>query len=345
MESKQIYTKITYNIEKRIGQYKDGKITANTLNENLLLNLSSLCRFLKNREKEKQKEPNADMNETILDVFVPFSRLSATLQKKIESMITIDESQEFEKDLNLDECEFGPVLEDNEINQNINPKTKEFTNLIDGAEEIDQSNPNHYLLDDNQSVCMSLMNHPIEGDGHDAFVQYNNNVKNIMNKNRGTFISTSSLLNESETRLSNFTVSERSERITMSDEKKQDIETAKTEFKNVLKTRAIEDTIKEMSIEYLRYMYEIYSKMKKSSDMPNLSKSELNEYKSLNFINQFKSFVLEIGISDKKFYEQCIREIIYNKNMFEFSEFLECFRKLLNLKFDQTFLKYKCKDI
>ena len=75
----------------------------------------------------------------------------------------------------------------------------------------------------------------------------------------------------------------------------------------------------------------------KSDNILNLQ----NENKSLNFINQFKSFILEIGISDKKFYEQCIRDIIYNKKMFQFSEFLECFKKLLHLKFDQTFLKYK----
>ena len=65
MESKQIYTKITYNIEKRIGQYKDGKITANTLNENLLLNLSSLCRFLKRtllgRHRKKLKNKRNQM--------------------------------------------------------------------------------------------------------------------------------------------------------------------------------------------------------------------------------------------------------------------------------------------
>ena len=61
----------------------------------------------------------------------------------------------------------------------------------------------------------------------------------------------------------------------------------------------------------------------------------------MNFINQFKSFILDIGISDKKFYEQCIREIIYNKTALQFGEFLEVFKKLLNLKFDQIFLKYK----
>ena len=78
--------------------------------------------------------------------------------------------------------------------------------------------------------------------------------------------------------------------------------------------------------------------MKKKSE-ETLSENSLN--RTLNFINQFKSFILDIGISDKKFYEQCIREIIYNKSELKFGEFLECFKKLVNLKFDQIYLKYK----
>lgn len=332
MESKTIYTKITYNIEKRIGQYREGKITSNTLNEQLIINLSSLCRFLKNREKEKEKSGKQDLNETILDVFVPFSRLSSILQKKLETLIAIDETQEYEKDLNLDECEFGPVLDDNEFKES--QKTKEFSSIIDNEDVIDNKDPNNnnYLMDDNQSVAMSLFNHPIEEAGFDGKSSFRDN---IALQKRGTMSTT--LGNETESRFSQITI--KTERFNFDEDRKQDLANARIEFKNILKQRTIDDTIKEMSIEYLRYMYDIYKKMKNSCD-----NSEQNEYKNLNFINQFKSFVLEIGISDKKFYEQCIREIIYNKNMFEFSEFLECFRKLLNLKFDQTFLKYKCKS-
>lgn len=83
-------------------------------------------------------------------------------------------------------------------------------------------------------------------------------------------------------------------------------------------------------------MYSIYSQIRQACNRN-------KECENLIFINKFKSFVLEIGISDKKFYEQCIREIIYNKNNLKFLEFLLCFHKLIYLKFDQNFLKYKCK--
>ncbi len=91
-----------------------------------------------------------------------------------------------------------------------------------------------------------------------------------------------------------------------------------------------------MNADYIRSMYSIYSQIKEACN-------KNKECENLIFINKFKSFVLEIGISDKKFYEQCIREIIYNKNNLKFIEFLLCFHKLIYLKFDQNFLKYKCK--
>ncbi len=91
-----------------------------------------------------------------------------------------------------------------------------------------------------------------------------------------------------------------------------------------------------MNADYIRAMWAIYSKIREVCDKNHI-------HGNLVFINQFKSFVLEIGISEKKFYEQCIREIIYNKNKLTFLEFILCFHKLIYLKFDQNFLKYKCK--
>jgi hypothetical protein len=74
-------------------------------------------------------------------------------------------------------------------------------------------------------------------------------------------------------------------------------------------------------------------------DKKKIEKNDKNE--NLIFINVFKNFILELGVCDKKFYEQCVREIIYNKNNFQFIDFLECFKRLLNLKYEQNFLKYK----
>jgi hypothetical protein len=337
MDSKSIYTKLTYNIEKNISRFKEGKLTSSKLEEQLIINISSLCNFLNKREQEKQQCSDKDnMNETILDVFVPFSRLSTTLQKKLESL-NILEPKEFERDLELDG---DPFLEENDL---FEEKTlnKDFTSLIDADTEYMDNKQTTNYLDDTQSLSMSLFNQPIDsydpfavGKGmHDTYKQQQHTSSSIVGSNgKGNLFyqNINASVKESEIRFSQLSQ--------VDQDKKEEIKTALNEFKGILKDKVIEDTVKEMSLNYLRYMYDIYKRMKSSCDLNNE-----NEYISLSFINQFKSFVLEIGISDKKFYEQCIREIIYNKNMFEFSEFLDCFRKLLNLKFDQTFLKYKCK--
>lgn len=140
MDSKNIYTKLTYNIERKISQFQTGKIVANQLNEQLLLNVTSLCRFLKNREEIKKSFPNQDCNETILDVFVPFSRLSSTLQKKFEGMQieAINEEKEFEKEL-----EFGVELgngfeedEDSLIKPKCLNKKEDLDVLLDNDDNI-----------------------------------------------------------------------------------------------------------------------------------------------------------------------------------------------------------------
>jgi len=94
-----------------------------------------------------------------------------------------------------------------------------------------------------------------------------------------------------------------------------------------------------MSYDYISYMLGIFNKLNYYNKNDNSKFSDKKE--NLTFINIFKNFILELGVSDKKFYEQCVREIIYNKKNFHFNEFLDCFKRLLNLKYEQTFLKYK----
>ena len=370
---KTIYRRITENIQNKIGNFKDGKLTKEKLNDQLTLNIVSLCKFIqKNEEEKKQKElleqENDDdgenekdleeeVNDTILDVFVPYSRLTRTLQLKLESINipTIDENEEFEKDL----LENDFLMNEHDNEENEEKKKKDLTNLIDEEDDDNiindnfQGNNNHLNFLDESMMNMSLFNQPLENDNYDPFTigrgGMNNIINNNINNNNNNFINNSintninihdinknqnEFINNENPRSNSKYNKNNKSNVEMNEE----IKTACREFDGILKERIIVETIKEMNIDYLRYMYSIYKKMKESCDAPN---KELNEYKGLKFINQFKSFVLEIGISDKKFYEQCIREIIYNKNMFEFSEFLECFRKLLNLKYDQTFLKYK----
>ncbi len=372
---KTIYRRLTENIQNKICNFKEGKTTKDKLNDQLTLNIVSLIKFIQKNEEEKKllkelKENNDnreeenenndienedndienenndienEVNDTILDVFVPYSRLSRSLQLKLESINIpiIDENQEFEKDFILEENDF--LMNDSDNEENVDKK--KLTNFIEDDEDdninnnINNNNNNINFLDESMSLMnMSLFNQPIDKDNYDPFTMGKSGINNINKKISNNNINPI-VIAENDNIINNDNFSNKKsniDKIQYNKKKEEEIKIAFNEFKNELKEKLIIETIKEMNIDYLRYMYAIYKKMKESCDH-----KELNEYKGLKYINQFKSFVLEIGISDKKFYEQCIREIIYNKNIFEFSEFLECFRKLLNLKYDQTFLKYK----
>ena len=56
MDSEKIYRRLTENIQNKMAKYKEGKSTKDSLNDQLIINISSLCRFLRKREEEKIKE-------------------------------------------------------------------------------------------------------------------------------------------------------------------------------------------------------------------------------------------------------------------------------------------------
>ena len=314
-EQKRIYQRLTENIQNKISNFKEGKSTKNHLNEQLIINICSLCRFLQKRKQEKQKQidkiknekdnlkinnlNNDNLNETILDVFVPYSRLNKTLQMKLDSLNVVDE----------EENEDGEKLEDN---------------LIANEDEIIEQNSDENInknleyLYENRSLSMSLFNQPFEN--YDPFEQ-NNNFLKINNKNDNNN-------NNNDNKDDDFI-----------NKKKDEVSKGNITFKKHLKEKVIKTVINEMSYDYISYMLGIFNKLNYYNKNDNNKFSDKKE--NLTFINIFKNFILELGVSDKKFYEQCVREIIYNKKNFHFNEFLDCFKRLLNLKYEQTFLKYK----
>ena len=395
MENDKIYRKLTINIQNKMAKFKEGRSTKDRLNDQLVLNISSLCRFLRKKEeqkiledkaredrKEKKKtlinelkkikekmlkqeeidkekvkkqnkkvktnklsdemkklkkekidlEANIDkldkqeiesQNQTILDVFVPFSRLTKSLQNKLESLneeIPEEEDEENDLDLDGDQLDLG---NDNNLHK--------IENLIADEDADDQNfednlNANtDYLDNDNMSISMSLFQKPV---GFDDFKTINEN-NNLKNQKEEKDKESDKDRESNKSRKSNEQIPDV--------KKDEQLKKANEEFKDILRPKEIKEAVYDMSYDYIKYMYILFRKMIKKSN-ENLTESQ---NKTLNFINQFKSFILDIGISDKKFYEQCIREIIYNKSELKFGEFLECFRKLVNLKFDQIFLKYK----
>ena len=385
----KIYRRLTMNIQNKMAKFKEGKSTKDRLNNQLIINISSLCKFIKKtvekkveeekkREKRKlmkmeleterkkihklmleqekkeneknkhkklktkklseemqklkqekdkieekmkqlDKEEEDSQNQTILDVFVPYSRLAKSLKDKLDRINEeIQEEEDEENDLNLDDDQIN--LDGNQL------EGEKFDKLFadeDADEDNDLNNNNEFLNNDNLSISQSFYQKPI---GFDEFK--NNNDNEFLNNQKEKETSSEKELNKAK----------QNEIIIPEFSKEDQLKKANEEFKNILKPKEIRDTINEMSYDYMKYMYNLFENMKKKSEE---TLSENSPNRTLNFINQFKSFILDIGISDKKFYEQCIREIIYNKSELKFGEFLECFKKLVNLKFDQIYLKYK----
>lgn len=85
MHSNEIYQKISENIIYNLQTFKKGEVNNKLLNENLILNLSSMCKFLSGKET---------LNNSNLDVVVPVSRLELAISNKIRSMNPEGEGEE-----------------------------------------------------------------------------------------------------------------------------------------------------------------------------------------------------------------------------------------------------------
>ena len=77
--------KFTFNIQNTISQFSDKKISKNELNQKLLLNLSSLIFFEKNKHKDHY------FDESREDVYVPYSKLSSIIKRKLNTIDTKEE--------------------------------------------------------------------------------------------------------------------------------------------------------------------------------------------------------------------------------------------------------------
>jgi len=394
IENEKIYRRLTINMQNKMAKFRDGRSKKDNLNTQLIINISSLCKFLRKNElekikeeeesiirknkkeelenelekikkkmleqekldkkKEKEKAKNKNKNElntkklseemqklkkekseiedkikqiekeetersnsTILDVFVPYSRLTQFVKNKLESVNEEIAEEEDEGDDNLN-------FEGEQFDLNNSLEKNKFSDLVANEDADDDLNANantEFLANDNMSISQSFYQKPI------GFDEFNNN-DNELKLQKDSF-SDKELVKHTKTK----------EIVMPEINKEEELKQANEEFKNFLKPKEIKELVYDMSYDYIKYMKILYDKMKAKSE-ENINESN-SQSKTLNFINQFKFFILDIGISDKKFYEQCIREIIYNKSELEFGEFLNCFKKLLNLKFDQIYLKYK----
>ena len=110
-----------------------------------------------------------------------------------------------------------------------------------------------------------------------------------------------------------------------------------TEFTSYLSYDNFKKNLKQMSVDYLRYMLVIYSN--------NINKAKKWFYlEEKMFINLMKSFILKIGISSKKLYEKIFQSLINGldkEKICSFENFLKSFSQILKFKEENSVIKYK----
>ena len=325
MDNQTIYTKLTYNIQSQITKFNENKLSKETLNQKLLVDLSSLCFFLKNREKKKESQPTKELNETILDVYVPYSKLSKILKQKLENINPIEEEDILDK---IDELDID-LLEQNSSKHNIH---NDLENLIMDDNEIEAQPANDkYLLDDSQSVNMSFFNKPLES--NTSISPSKSGVSTNFKDTLGSM-----LANRNGNTISSrmpTTISTGSDDSSGGLKNSSQVKEALEEFKNVLPEKLIIEGIKVGNIDILKGCMFLYNTFK---EYPG---KNLQENKVL-FLHRLKEFILNLGLTDKTMYESCIRSFIYNKKSLDFIDFFECCLKIMKLDFEQNYIKYKC---
>ena len=91
---------------------------------------------------------------------------------------------------------------------------------------------------------------------------------------------------------------------------------------------------KHMNSFYLRKMLDNYNKIKSISQKTFLCEDKM-------FLNLTKISLLKRGISDKKLYEDTLRNLVYKGHQCNFENYLNCFLKILKLSDDNLIIKYK----
>ena len=298
--------KFTFNIQNTITQISDKKISRNELNQKLLLNLSSLIFFEKNKHKDHYFDE---------DVYFPYSKLSYIIKRKLN---TIDTKEEEASLSQIDESVLDVIDTNTDRNNNFEIHKEDSTILNQSKINKEKS-----LFDDSQMLSMSMFNEDF------AFNSTNKRFSTVSSKlyKRKT---TSIVSSNVTTRISS---NDSSINLKDSSQYKEAFE----EFKLFASEEIIYESMRIANIDFIRGVYALYEKIEDKS------KGLLNVNDKISYMNGFKEFLFTIGITEKTMYDNAIRAIIYNTEPLCFRELLECCVNILKLDFEQTYIKYKCK--
>lgn len=120
----------------------------------------------------------------------------------------------------------------------------------------------------------------------------------------------------------------------ISKETNQSVELWYENFGRILSKKSIQFFHKKMNDIYINLMYFHYMKFDCASKKMLFCQDKM-------FMNLVKIFILNIGICDKKLYEDILRNLVYKNSSMDFEKFMNCFNKIIKYEDDHSLLKYK----
>jgi len=354
-----IYSSITQSITNDIALFKNNEKSKEDFNKDLIIKMSLLLNLskelesknetlLKNQEKEIERllredeekkilfpknkrdpfESSDDENDEedyilniltnpILQVYIPMGQISFSLEDTIlvkhKGKLIIDENLiNKKKELNEDNenniidlsFEEPIIILDNKKNDN----EKDYISLLSNNDDDLNNN-----FDNKDNINLK----DLESDDPIIFL-------NDKNKNDIPYIQTKK----------NYTISLNNDFKKIEKYSQGDFIILNNNSYFKLPLKIYDFYIKQMHLTYLNKMFEIYNKIK--------TKSEIAKYcEEKMFLNLTKIYLLQGGISDKKIYEDTLRNLVYKGENCDFESFLNCFLKILKLEDDNLIIKYK----
>jgi hypothetical protein len=283
-------------------------------------------------EETLQKNKLNNLINPTLDFYIPFNILSLDYEKDFNSINNENNNNNEENKNKISNFEDFPIQK----NDFTEEEKKSFINdlITNSFDDDDDFNNNNFLINENLD-SISFTDKKIESSNiniineneENYFNNNNNNNSNSIN-NRNTKNNSNEIENIKEFEVIN---EEKFNSNLITKFEAQNL--YKNEFKNILSEKTFNYYINYMNFDYLKYMLVVYTKIKNKSMLMFMCEDKM-------FLNLIKIFILHVGISDKKTYEDILRNLVYKTNI-SFENFLEIFLKIL--KMNEEFFINKMK--
>ena len=286
-------------------------------------------------EEIMQKNKLSNLINPTLDFYIPFNILSLDYEYDFNNNSINNSNNEINNNSNeennnkFSNFEEFPFQKSNFSEEEKNSFILDLLNLNNIENEDFNNNNNNFLQNENLN-SISFTDKKIESSNiniisEENYFNNNNNNSIINRKNNSNEIENINEFKE---------INEDIEKFNSNLMSKIEIQNLyKNEFKNILSEKIFNYYINYMNFDYLKYMLVIYTKIKNKSMLMFMCEDKM-------FVNLIKIFILHVGISDKKTYEDILRNLVYKTNI-SFENFLEIFLKIL--KMNEEFLINKMK--